>query len=404
MIRIFVQFTWRWRNLNRFQQSDALKRLPEQFFAKLVQKIQPYYDAGYDMINLGQGNPDQPTPDHIVKALQDSATNPVHHKYPPFRGHTFLKKAIADFYKREYDVDLHPEKEVAVLFGAKAGLVEISQCLLNQRDVALVPDPGYPDYESGIAYTGAIQHNMPLKKENDFLPDYTSIPSPTLDQAKLMFLNYPNNPTAGIATEAFFEETIELAEKNDICIVHDFAYGSIGYDGHKPISFLQTKGAKNVGIEMYTLSKTFNMAGWRIGFALGNEQVIEAINILQDHYYCGIFGGLQEAAAEALNGPQDCVQELRALYEDRRNAFIPKLQENGFDVVSPKGSFFAWIPVPDGFTSESYADYLMDEAHVIVAPGNGFGESGEGFVRVGLLCEKERLIEAADRMIEVRKR
>ncbi|WP_329610097.1 pyridoxal phosphate-dependent aminotransferase [Pseudalkalibacillus berkeleyi] len=390
--------------MNRFQQSDALKRLPEQFFANLVQKIQPYYEAGYDMINLGQGNPDQPTPDHIVKTLQNSAANPVHHKYPPFRGHAFLKKAIADFYKREYDVDLDPEKEVSVLFGAKAGLVEISQCFLNQGDIALVPDPGYPDYESGIAYADAIQHNMPLKKENDFLPDYASIPEKTLDQAKLMFLNYPNNPTAAIATEAFFEETIDLAEKNDICVVHDFAYGSIGYDGHKPISFLQAKGAKKVGIEMYTLSKTFNMAGWRIGFALGNEKVIEAINLLQDHYYCGMFGGLQEAAAKALNGPQDCVQDLRALYEERRNAFIPKLQENGFEVVSPKGSFFAWIPVPDGFTSESYSDFLMEEAHVIVAPGNGFGESGEGFVRVGLLCEKERLIEAAERMINVKRR
>ncbi|WP_408010647.1 pyridoxal phosphate-dependent aminotransferase [Pseudalkalibacillus sp. A8] len=385
----------------RFQQSESIKRLPEQFFAKLVNKIEPYYQAGYDMINLGQGNPDQPTPEHIIEALQISATNPIHHKYPPFRGHTFLKKAIADYYKREYDVDLDPEKEVAVLFGAKAGLVEVSQCLLNQGDTVLVPDPGYPDYESGIAIAGAKQYRMPLKKENDFLPDYDSIPQEVLQQAKLMFLNYPNNPTAGIATSEFFEETVRLGEKTGCCIVHDFAYGSIGFDGKKPISFLQTKGAKEVGVEMYTLSKTYNMAGWRVGFALGNEEVVEAINLIQDHYYCGMFGGIQEAAATALNGPQDCVHELTAIYEDRRNGFISILKDNGWDVDYPKGSFFSWLPVPEGYTSEEYAELLIEKAHVIVAPGNGFGETGEGFVRVGLNCEKDRLLEAADRMINV---
>ncbi|WP_261132475.1 pyridoxal phosphate-dependent aminotransferase [Bacillus sp. Marseille-Q3570] len=387
----------------RFQQSESIKRLPDQFFAKLVNKIEPYYQAGYDMINLGQGNPDQPTPDHIIEALQTSATNPIHHKYPPFRGHTFLKKAIADYYKREYDVDLDPEKEVAVLFGAKAGLVEVSQCMLNQGDTVLVPDPGYPDYESGIAIAGANQYKMPLKKENDFLPDYDSIPQNVLEQAKLMFLNYPNNPTAGIATREFFEETVELGEKTGCCIVHDFAYGSIGFDGKKPISFLQTKGAKEVGVEMYTLSKTYNMAGWRVGFALGNEEVIEALNLIQDHYYCGMFGGIQEAAASALNGPQECVHELTALYEDRRNAFISKLNDHGFNVDLPKGSFFSWLPVPEGYKSEEYAELLIEKAHVIVAPGNGFGETGEGFVRVGLNCEKERLLEAADRMIHLHK-
>ncbi|MCF6409259.1 pyridoxal phosphate-dependent aminotransferase [Pseudalkalibacillus salsuginis] len=385
----------------RFQQSDSIKRLPEQFFAKLVNKIEPYYQAGFDMINLGQGNPDQPTPDHIIKTLQTSATNPVHHKYPPFRGHTFLKKAIADYYKREYDVELDPEKEVAILFGAKAGLVEVSQCLLNHGDTVLVPDPGYPDYESGIAIAGAKQYRMALKRENDFLPDYDSIPEEVLQKAKLMFLNYPNNPTAGIATSEFFEETVRLGEKTGCCIVHDFAYGSIGFDRKKPFSFLQTKGAKEVGVEMYTLSKTYNMAGWRVGFALGNEEVVEAINLIQDHYYCGMFGSIQEAAASALNGPQDCVHELTAIYEDRRNAFISKLKDNGWDVDYPKGSFFSWIPVPEGYTSEDYAELLIEKAHVIVAPGNGFGKTGEGFVRVGLNCEKHRLLEAADRMINV---
>ncbi|MGM7700840.1 pyridoxal phosphate-dependent aminotransferase [Pseudalkalibacillus sp. Hm43] len=385
--------------MKRFQYSDTLLRLPEQFFAKLVDKIQPYYEAGYDMINLGQGNPDQPAPDHVVEALQKASENPLYHKYAPFRGYPFLKQAIVDYYKREYDVDLDPEKEVAVLFGAKTGLVEVSQCLLNPGDFALVPDPGYPDYESGIALAGAESYKMPLNRENAYRPVYSDIPEDVLRKAKLMFLNYPNNPTAGIATPEFFTETIDFANEHNVCVVHDFAYGTIGFDGKKPHSFLQTKGAKEVGIEVYTLSKTFNMAGWRIGFALGNAEVIEAINLLQDHYYCSIYGGIQEAAAAALNGPQQCVTDLVALYEDRRDAFISKLNEHGWEVESPKGSFFAWIPVPDGYTSESFTEMLLEEAHVIVAPGNGFGENGEGYVRVGLLCDKERLIEGAERMV-----
>ncbi|WP_349410199.1 pyridoxal phosphate-dependent aminotransferase [Pseudalkalibacillus sp. SCS-8] len=388
--------------MDRFQYSDSLIRLPDQFFAKLVNKIKPYYEAGYDMINLGQGNPDQPTPDHIIRSLQEAAANPTYHKYPPFRGFPYLKKAIADYYKREYDVDLDPEKEVSVLFGAKTGLVEVSHCFLNEGDWALVPDPGYPDYESGIAFSGAKSHKMPLDRENDYLPDYDQIPDDILSQAKLMFLNYPNNPTAATATPQFFEETIQLAEKNNFCVVHDFAYGTIGFDGKKPISFLQIEGAKDVGIEVYTLSKTFNMAGWRIGFALGNEKVIEALNLLQDHNYCSIFGGIQEAAATALNGPQDCVSDLLKLYEERRNAFISGLRAHGWEVDAPKGSFFAWIPVPDGYTSESFTELLMEKAHVIVAPGNGFGENGEGYVRVGLLCDKERLIEAVDRITQLK--
>lgn len=385
--------------MNRFQYSDTLLRLPEQFFAKLVQKIQPYYEAGYDMINLGQGNPDQPAPDHVVTALQTACVNPTYHKYSPFRGYPFLKKAIVDYYKREYDVDLDPEKEVAVLFGAKTGLVEVSQCLLNPGDYALVPDPGYPDYESGIAIAGAEKYMMPLDSENEFLPVYENIPKDVMEKAKLMFLNYPNNPTAGIATPEFFEETVRVAEEHNYCVVHDFAYGTIGYDGKKPISYLQTKGAKDVGIEVYTLSKTFNMAGWRVGFALGNAEVIEAINVLQDHYYVSLYGGIQEAAAAALNGPQNCVSDLMDMYEDRRNAFISKLQEHGYEVEAPKGSFFAWLPVPEGYTSESFTDMLLERAHVIVAPGNGFGDNGEGYVRVGLLCEKDRLIEAAERIV-----
>jgi aminotransferase len=384
--------------MKQFETSDAMKRLPEQFFAKLAEKVALLNEDGVDVINLGQGNPDLPTPKHIVSSLRNAATNPLYHKYSPFRGHRFLKEAIATFYKREYGVVIDPDTEVAVLFGGKVGLVEISQCLLNAGDVALVPDPGYPDYWSGIAMANAKMELMPLLEKNEFLPDYAEISPETLNAAKLMFLNYPNNPTASVANLDFFQETISLAKRHNIGIVHDFAYGAIGFDGQKPVSFLEAEGAKNVGIEIYTLSKTYNMAGWRVGFALGNPSMIEAINILQDHFYVSLFGGIQEAAVTALLESQDCVNELVTTYEKRRNVLVTGLKELGWNVKSPKGSFFAWLPVPKGFTSETFSDYLLKKAHIVVAPGIGFGKQGNGYVRVGLLTNEDRMLETVERI------
>lgn len=381
-----------------FAQSDLLKNLPKQFFASLVQKVGAYTEKGADVINLGQGNPDQPTPQHIVEKLKQAADNPINHKYSPFRGFRSLKDAAAAFYKREYGVDLDPEEEIAILFGGKAGLVEIPQCLLNPGDTILVPDPGYPDYWSGVELAKAKMVTMPLREENDFLPDYDELSAEELDRAKLMFLNYPNNPTGAVANKEFFDQTIELARKREICVVHDFAYGAIGFDGSRPQSFLQSEGAKDVGIEIYTLSKTFNMAGWRVGFAAGNKSVITAINLLQDHMYVSLFGAVQEAAAEALLGPQACVAGLNDLYESRRNVLIDGLTKIGWQVTAPKGSFFAWLKVPESFNSVEFSDFLLEKAHIAVAPGVGFGEYGEGFVRVGLLTSEERLHEAVSRI------
>ncbi|ESU32801.1 diaminopimelate aminotransferase [Bacillus sp. 17376] len=381
-----------------FPQSNLLKNLPKQFFASLVQKVGAYTEKGADIINLGQGNPDQPTPQHIVESLKQAADNPVNHKYSPFRGLHSLKEAAAAFYKREYGVELEPEEEIAILFGGKAGLVEIPQCLLNPGETILVPDPGYPDYISGVELAKAKMATMPLREENGFLPNYAELSAEDLDQAKLMFLNYPNNPTGAVAHQEFFDQTIELARKNEICVVHDFAYGAIGFDGKRPQSFLQSEGAKDVGIEIYTLSKTYNMAGWRVGFAAGNKSVIAAINLLQDHMYVSLFGAVQEAAAEALLGPQECVAELNDLYESRRNILIDGLNKIGWHVTAPKGSFFAWLKVPEHFTSVEFADFLLEKAHIAVAPGVGFGEHGEGFVRVGLLSSEERLQEAVSRI------
>jgi L-glutamine---4-(methylsulfanyl)-2-oxobutanoate aminotransferase len=381
-----------------FEQSELLKGLPKQFFASLVQKVASYTEKGADVINLGQGNPDQPTPEHIVEKLKIAAENPLNHKYSPFRGLSSLKEAAAAFYKREYGVDLDPEEEIAILFGGKAGLVEIPQCLLNPGDTILVPDPGYPDYWSGVELARAKMVKMPLREENHFLPNYTELSSEELAKAKLMFLNYPNNPTGAIADIKFFDQTIELAQKNEICVVHDFAYGAIGFDGKRPYSFLQSNGAKEVGIEIYTMSKTYNMAGWRVGFAAGNKSVIAAINLLQDHMYVSLFRAVQEAAAEALLGPQQCVEGLNDLYESRRNTLIDGLTNIGWGVTAPKGSFFAWLKVPEPFTSVDFADFLLEKAHIAVAPGIGFGEHGEGYVRVGLLTSEERLKEAVSRI------
>ncbi len=382
----------------RIEYADRIHRLPDQFFATLVKKVGALVKEGHDIINLGQGNPDGATPQHIVDKLREAALNPKYHGYSPFTGYSFLKKAVSDFYRREYGVDIDAETEVAILFGGKAGLVEISQCLLNPGDIALVPDPGYPDYWSGIVMAKAQMYSMPLLIENSFLPDYQQIPVEVLEKSKIMFLNYPNNPTGAIASKEFFEDTIRFAKENEIPVVHDFAYAAIGFDGHKPISFMQTPGAKEVGIEIYTMSKTYNMAGWRVAFAVGNPDIIRVINLIQDHYYVSIFGAVQEAAAEALNASQDAVKQLVARYEGRRNTLYKALHEIGWKAEPTAGSFFAWLPVPEGYYSNSFADLLLEKAHVVAAPGLGFGGYGDKYVRVGLLADEKRLLEAVERI------
>jgi aminotransferase len=378
--------------------AERIQTLPKQFFAALVAKANARAATGRDVINLGQGNPDLPTPSSIVERLKSAAENPKNHKYPPFRGFPYLKEAVARRYKEDYGVHLDAETEVSILFGGKSGLIEISQCLLNPGDICLIPDPGYPDYWSGVALAGAEMAFMPLKAENGFLPEYSILSSDVLDRAKLMFLNYPNNPTSATATPEFYEQTVTFARRHGIVVASDFAYGAIGFDGKRPISFMETPGAKDVGVEFYTLSKSYNMAGWRVGFALGNPEIIELINLIQDHMYCSLFGGIQEAAAEALTGSQTSVRELVATYESRRNALYGALDEIGWKAAKPSGSFFCWLPVPEGHTSMSFADLLLEQADVVVAPGSGFGINGEGYVRLGLLTTEDRLREVAARI------
>jgi len=378
--------------------SKRLQQLPPQFFAALASKVAQAVAEGRDIINLGQGNPDQPTPPHIIEALQQAATDPQTHKYSPFRGVQELRQAAADFYKREYGVEIDPDTEIAILGGTKIGLVELPLAILNPGDYMLLPDPGYPDYLSGVALADVKFDTMPLVVENAFLPDYDALSDEVKERAKLMYINYPNNPTGGVADKTFFEKTVAFAKEHHIAVAHDFAYGALGFDGVKPVSFLQVEGAKDVGIELYTLSKSYNMAGWRVGFAVGNAKMIEAINTIQDHLFCSLFPAVQHAAAEALNAEQHCVEALCATYESRRNVLIEEARRIGWDVEAPKGSFFAWLPVPEGFTSQQFTDLLLDKADVAVASGNGFGEYGEGYVRVGLLVSEERMKEAIARV------
>ncbi len=381
-----------------FEESKVLQGLPKQFFANLVAKVNKKVASGADVINLGQGNPDQPTPDFIVKAMQEATADPANHKYSQFRGDPELKKAAANFYKREYGVDLDPEKEIAILGGSKIGLVELPFSILNPGDTILMPDPGYPDYFSGVALAQVKLELMTLKEKNDFLPDYSELADDVVKRAKLLYLNYPNNPTGAVATPEFYQKTVEFAKKNDIGIVQDFAYGAIGFDGKKPVSFLQTPGAKDVGIEFNTFSKSYNMAGWRIGFVAGNADMIEAINLIQDHLFVSVFPAIQKAGIVALNSDQHTVRKLVALYEKRRNDFFKAARSIGWEPYHGGGSFYAWMPVPKGYTSESFFELLLDKAAVAVAPGDGFGKAGEGYVRVGLLIDEPKFTEACQRI------
>ncbi|WP_312041021.1 pyridoxal phosphate-dependent aminotransferase [Leuconostoc lactis] len=387
-----------------FQQSDLLKTLPKQFFASLVSRVNAKIAAGADVINLGQGNPDLPTPDYIVQAMQQATAVAADHQYSAFRGEMRFKTAIAQFYFDTYGVTLDPATEVAVLAGSKIGLVELPLALMNPGETLLLPNPGYPDYWSGAALGRVAVEQVELKRDNDFLIDYDDIPTDVAQRAKFLYMNYPNNPTGAVATADFYEQTVGFAKQNQVGIISDFAYGAIGFDGHQPRSFMQTPGAKTVGIETYTFSKTFNMAGWRVGFAVGNADMIEAINVIQDHLFVSLFPAVQDAAIAALAHYHDqnsAVANLVQVYQQRRDAFVQAVRAYNWEPYVPKGAFYVLMPVPAGYTSASFADLLLEEANVAVADASGFGDAGAGYVRVSLTTDVTRLVEAARRIGEL---
>lgn len=382
------------------EEAKRMQALPPYLFARIDEKIAEAKAKGIDVISLGIGDPDLPTPEHICKKLAEQAFNPEHHRYPSYAGLLEYRQAVATYYKRRFNVELDAAKEVVSLIGSKEGIGHISWCYLNPGDVALVPDPGYPVYSVGTTLTGAEPYIMPLLEENGFLPNFEAIPAEIAKRAKLMFLNYPNNPTAAIADESFYKKAIAFAKQYDIIICHDAAYQDIYFDDYKPISFLEVEGAKDVGIEFGSMSKTYNMTGWRIAWACGNAQVIEALGRIKSNLDSGVFQAVQVAAIEGLLGPQDCVREVCQVYKERRDILIAGLNEMGWNLEKTQATIYVWPKVPKGFTSSSFAEFVLEKAGVVVTPGNGYGEYGEGYFRISLTISTERLKEALARMKE----
>ena len=381
-----------------FQYSDRLKKLPPYLFAELDEMKREAAKKGADVIDLGIGDPDIATPEHIVTSLQKSSVRAETHRYPSYKGLLELRRSLADWYKKRFGVILDPETEVLPLIGSKEGIGHIPLAFINDGDIALIPDPGYPVYRSGVTLAGGECYQMPLLLKNSFLPDLSSIPQSVAKKAKMMFLNYPNNPTSAIADKVFFSEVLNFAKKYDIIVCHDAAYSEICYDGYSAPSFLEVDETKEIGIEFHSLSKTYNMTGWRIGFAAGNDKILSALGKVKTNLDSGIFQAIQLAGIEALNGTREETEKTLRIYQERRDTFINGLNKIGWDVPKPKATFYIWAPVLPGYSSMSLVLSLLEKAGVVTTPGTGFGENGEGFIRMSLTLNKEKLEEAVERI------
>lgn len=380
------------------QEANRIKTLPPYLFAEIDRKISELKKRGKDVISLGIGDPDMPTPQHIIDEMIKQVQDPATHKYPSYYGLPEYRQSVANWYSRKFNVGLHPDEEVLPLIGSKEGIAHIYLALVDPGDVVLVAEPGYPVYQTGALLAGGQPVSMPMTEDNDFLPDLSAIDPAVAQKAKLMMINYPNNPTAAIAPASFFDEAIEFCAKYDIVLCHDFAYAEICYEGYKAPSLLERPGGKDVGVEFYSLSKTYNMTGWRIGSLAGNKDVIEALGRVKTNIDSGIFNAIQRAAIVALEGPQDCVKQMCDIYQRRRDRIVGRLQSIGLDVRKPQASIYIWLRVPKGETSQSFATKLLEEASVVVSPGNAYGDSGEGFIRLSLTLEDGRIDEALDRI------
>ncbi len=380
------------------KENQAMQKLPPYLFARIEKKIEEAREQGVDVISLGIGDPDRPTPPHIIERMEQAIKDPANHQYPSSVGMLRFREAVASWFLDRFGVELDPKSEIVSLLGSKEGIAHISFCFLDPGDVSLVPDPGYPVYNIGAILAGAEPYQMPLTAENRFLPALEDIPQEKAKRAKLMFLNYPNNPTGAVADAEFFKKVVEFARYYDILVCHDHAYSEIAFDGFKPISFLEVEGARSVGIEFHSLSKTFNMTGWRIGWACGNRDAVEVLTRFKSNVDSGVFQAVQEAGIAALEGPQDCVEAMRNLYQRRRDVVIEGLNEMGWRLEPPKGSIYVWAPVPKGYTSASFAELVLEKAGVIITPGTGYGDYGEGYFRIALTVEEDRLREALQRM------
>ncbi|MBI4591569.1 MAG: LL-diaminopimelate aminotransferase [Candidatus Rokubacteria bacterium] len=378
--------------------ADRLRRLPPYLFAEIDRKKREVRARGVDVIDLGIGDPDLPTPPHIIQALQKAAEDPENHRYPSYEGMLAYRQAVADWYAKRFNVRLDPEQEVLTLIGSKEGTAHMPLAFVNPGDVVLIPDPGYPVYAAGAWFAGGEAHRMPLRRENGFLPDLGAVPADVARRAKLMYLNYPNNPTAAVATRQFFGEVMAFAQRHGILVCHDAMYSELKFDGYEPPSFLEIEGAREVGVEFHSLSKTYSMTGWRLGFCVGNRAAVAGLGSVKTNVDSGVFQAVQYAGIAALTGPQEVCEHYRKTYQDRRDVVVRGLQAIGWEVDIPKGTFFVWAPVPGRLDSRSFATRLLEEAGVVVTPGVGFGPSGEGFYRIALTVERARLAEAMERL------
>lgn len=378
--------------------AKRIDNLPPYLFAEIDKKVAEKRAQGVDVISLGIGDPVEPTPQNIIDKLCEQANNPANHRYPSYFGMAGFRKSVADWYKNRFNVDLDPDTEVLPLIGSKEGIAHINFAVLDQGDTTLIADPGYPVYNTGAILAAVNPIHVPLLDENDFLPDLDSIDKSTAQNAKMFMLNYPNNPTSAVADDQFFTSLIKWSQENEVIIAHDNPYSEITFDGYEAPSFLQYPGAKDVGIEFHSLSKTYNMTGWRIGWACGNAKVIEALGRVKTNIDSGIFNAIQYAGIEALEGQQDIIDEMKEIYQRRRDMVMEALDKIGLKARTPKATIYVWARVPEGYNSASFATHVLNQAGVIISPGNAYGPSGEGYIRICLSVKDDRLAEALERI------
>ena len=378
--------------------AQRVQDLPPYLFAAISKKIAEKRAAGVDVISFAIGDPDLPTPPHILDSLVEAARDPKNQGYPDSDGLPEYRKAVAGWYERRFGLSFDPDTEVLPLIGSKEGIGHIPLCFVDPGDVALVPDPGYPVYPVAVQLAGGIVHALPLTEERGFLPDFDAVPADIADKAKLLFINYPSNPTSAVADVGFFESVVAFAKQHDIVVVHDMAYSEIAYDEYVPPSFLEASGARDVGIEVHSLSKSYNMTGWRIGMAVGNAECIDALGRVKSNLDSGIPNAIQRMAITALEGPQDSIREATAIYQRRRDTLVEAVRSAGLEVTPPKASLYLWCRLPDGARSIDFAARLLDDTGVVVTPGVGYGEHGEGYVRLSLTIPDDRLDEGIRRL------
>ena len=378
--------------------AERVKNLPPYLFAVIDGMKTSALKKGVDLIDMSIGDPDTPTPKHIVEAMRKAVKKPEHHKYPSYIGMMSFRQAVADWYKKRFNVKLNPATEVLSLIGSKEGIGHIPLAFINPGDVVLVPSPGYPVYPVATLFAGGKSHIMPLIEKNNYLPDLKAVPKDVLKKAKLMFINYPNNPTSACAGRSFYKEVIDFAAKNNIIVCHDAAYSEIYYDGKKPMSFLQIPGSKDVGIEFHSLSKTYNMTGWRIGFAVGNRDAIAGLGKIKTNIDSGIFQAIQETGIAALETRDSELKKIRKMYQERRDVLYNGLKKLGLKMKKPEATFYLWVSCPEGVSSMEFTSLLLKKAGILTTPGNGFGEDGEGYVRFALTVSVKRTKEAIERI------